>query len=306
MNVFVAALSLVPLPPLPAGACCSRWPRDPGWQSARYRLVEQNIGRGRPAGAAADPARRPAGAAPDRPRHAAGPALAPAARGADGGAGRSEREGGCAGAAAAPSVSTTVHLDNFEGPVRPAARADREAPAIDCDRSWPLSKVTRPTSSPTSAASGACLGPRAGHRVPARRRPAAGHEGRPGCCPRPRSRTEEDLALLEARDHAVRAPAAVPRLQAGRLRISRRWWRRRPVVTHAWCMLEPRFADLLPEVLLGLGPAEFAALAARDRPSAAGRGRGRPRARRHGQRARADRAGAATPAAARAARRSGR
>jgi membrane-associated protease RseP (regulator of RpoE activity) len=45
MNVFVAALSLVPLPPLPGGsllfalAPCSR-----GWQTARYRLVEQNIG----------------------------------------------------------------------------------------------------------------------------------------------------------------------------------------------------------------------------------------------------------------------
>src|SRR3954463_4196660 len=37
--------------------------------------------------------------------------------------------------------------------------------------------------------------------------------------------------------------------------------------------LEPRYAGLLPEVLLGLGPAEFAALAARA-PGPRGRGRG--------------------------------
>jgi len=73
---------------------------------------------------------------------------------------------------------------------------------------------------------------------------------------------EADLALLEARDllfarllqyRAYREAAAI---LAGRMaEQARRFPRRVPV--------EPRFADLLPEVLLGLGPAEFAAIAAR-------------------------------------------
>lgn len=45
MNVFVAALSLVPLPPLPGGTLLlALTPQTSGWQKARYRLVEQNIG----------------------------------------------------------------------------------------------------------------------------------------------------------------------------------------------------------------------------------------------------------------------
>jgi segregation and condensation protein A len=73
---------------------------------------------------------------------------------------------------------------------------------------------------------------------------------------------EEDLALLEARDllfarllqyRAYKEAAAV---LAGKMAAAgRRFPRRVP--------MEPRFADLLPEVLLGLGPAEFAAIAAR-------------------------------------------
>jgi segregation and condensation protein A len=73
---------------------------------------------------------------------------------------------------------------------------------------------------------------------------------------------EEDLALLEARDllfarllqyRAYKEAAAV---LASQLTIhGRRFARRVP--------MEPRFAELLPEVLLGLGPAEFAAIAAR-------------------------------------------
>src|SRR6202043_1589489 len=68
---------------------------------------------------------------------------------------------------------------------------------------------------------------------------------------------EEDLALLEARDllfarllqyRAYKEAAAV---FAGRMAAAaKRFPRRVP--------LEPRFAQLLPEVLLGLGPAEFA------------------------------------------------
>jgi segregation and condensation protein A len=73
---------------------------------------------------------------------------------------------------------------------------------------------------------------------------------------------EEDLALLEARDllfarllqyRAYKEAAAV---LASQMTIqARRYPRRVP--------MEPRFAELLPEVLLGLGAAEFAAIAAR-------------------------------------------
>src|SRR6202050_777153 len=73
---------------------------------------------------------------------------------------------------------------------------------------------------------------------------------------------EEDLALLEARDllfarllqyRAYKEGAAVI---SGQLAAqSRRFPRRVP--------MEPRFAELLPEVLLGLGPDQFAAIAAR-------------------------------------------
>ncbi len=73
---------------------------------------------------------------------------------------------------------------------------------------------------------------------------------------------EEDLALLEARDLLFarllqyRAYKEVAAVFAGRMTVQgRRFARRVP--------MEPQFASLLPEVLLGLGPAEFAAIAAR-------------------------------------------
>ena len=72
---------------------------------------------------------------------------------------------------------------------------------------------------------------------------------------------EEDLALLEARDLLFarllqyRAYKEVAGVFAARMAAAaRRFPRRVP--------LEPRFAELLPEVLLGLGPGEFARLAA--------------------------------------------
>ena len=72
---------------------------------------------------------------------------------------------------------------------------------------------------------------------------------------------EEDLALLEARDLLFarllqyRAYKEVAAILAGQMAAqSRRFPRRVP--------MEPRFADLLPEVLLGLGPGQFAAIAA--------------------------------------------
>jgi segregation and condensation protein A len=73
---------------------------------------------------------------------------------------------------------------------------------------------------------------------------------------------EEDLALLEARDLLFarllqyRAYKEVAAVFAGRMAAaSKRFPRRVP--------LEPRFAELLPEVLFAIGPQEFAALAAR-------------------------------------------
>jgi segregation and condensation protein A len=72
---------------------------------------------------------------------------------------------------------------------------------------------------------------------------------------------EEDLALLEARDLLFarllqyRAYKEVAATFAGRMAIqARRFARRVP--------MEPRFAELLPAVLLGLGPAQFARIAA--------------------------------------------
>ena len=73
---------------------------------------------------------------------------------------------------------------------------------------------------------------------------------------------EEDLALLEARDLLFarllqyRAYKEVAAVFAGRMAAAaKRFPRRVP--------LEPRFAELLPEVLFTIGPREFAALAAR-------------------------------------------
>ena len=73
---------------------------------------------------------------------------------------------------------------------------------------------------------------------------------------------DEDLALLEARDLLFarllqyRAYKQVAAVFAARFEIENRRYPR--VVA-----LEPALAELLPEVLLGLGPAEFAALAGR-------------------------------------------
>lgn len=73
---------------------------------------------------------------------------------------------------------------------------------------------------------------------------------------------EEDLALLEARDLLFarllqyRAYKEVSSLFADRMATANRRYPRT-------VGLEPQFAALLPEVLLGLGPDQFAALAAR-------------------------------------------
>jgi segregation and condensation protein A len=73
---------------------------------------------------------------------------------------------------------------------------------------------------------------------------------------------EEDLALLEARDLLFarllqyRAYKEVAGVFAGRLAAEGHRYPRRVA-------MEPRFAELLPEVLIGIGAAEFGAIAAR-------------------------------------------
>jgi segregation and condensation protein A len=72
---------------------------------------------------------------------------------------------------------------------------------------------------------------------------------------------EEDLALLEARDLLFarllqyRAYKKVAAVLAGKMAVQGRRFARRVA-------MEPQFASLLPEVLLGLGPGQFAAIAA--------------------------------------------
>ena len=72
---------------------------------------------------------------------------------------------------------------------------------------------------------------------------------------------EEDLALLEARDLLFarllqyRAYKEVAAVLAARMTVQGRRFARRVA-------MEPQFASLLPEVLLGLGPGQFAAIAA--------------------------------------------
>ena len=73
---------------------------------------------------------------------------------------------------------------------------------------------------------------------------------------------EEDLALLDARDLLFarllqyRAYKEVAAVLSSRIAAASRLYPRR-------VPMEPRFAQLLPEVLLGLGPDQFAAIAAR-------------------------------------------
>ncbi|MGN6332635.1 MAG: segregation and condensation protein A [Motilibacteraceae bacterium] len=73
---------------------------------------------------------------------------------------------------------------------------------------------------------------------------------------------EEDLALLEARDLLFarllqyRAFKQVAAVLAGRIAEESKRWPRA-------VGMEPRFAGLLPDVVMGLGPVELAALAAR-------------------------------------------
>ncbi len=112
---------------------------------------------------------------------------------------------------------------------------------------------------------------------------------------------EEDLALLEARDLLFarllqyRAYKEVAGLFAGQMAAQgRRFARRVP--------MEPRFAGLLPEVLLGLGPGEFARIAAvvlTPPPGPGGVHRAHPRAQGQRRRAGRDPGRTAAPAAPR-------
>ena len=144
----------------------------------------------------------------------------------------------------------TVRLEQLRGPVRPAAPADRQAQArrhrdraVEGHR-----RVHRP---PPGARRRA--GPRPGQRVPRRRRHAARPQGRPAAA-RGRGRRRGRPRAARGPRPALRPAAAVQGLQAGR-GVPARPGRSRPPRRFARdAALEPRFAELLPEVLLGLGP----------------------------------------------------
>ena len=143
-------------------------------------------------------------------------------------------------------------------PVRPAAPTDRQAQA-GRHRGGPAqghrrvhrrtSGQGRPGTSTRRASSWSS-------------RPPCSTSRRPACCPPAEVEDEEDLALLEARDllfarllqyKAYKAVAGIFRdgLSRGVASVS------------AWSDSSPGSRDSFPEVLLGLGPAEFASLAGR-------------------------------------------
>jgi segregation and condensation protein A len=74
--------------------------------------------------------------------------------------------------------------------------------------------------------------------------------------------SEEDLALLEARDLLFARLLQYRAYKQAAAFLATRMAQERGRFVRA-VTLEPQFASLLPEVLLGLGPQEFAALAAR-------------------------------------------
>ena len=106
------------------------------------------------------------------------------------------------------------------------------------------------------------VGPRPGHRVPRRRRDPARPQGRPAAAQR-RGRGRGGPRAARGARPALRPAAAVPRVQAGRRGVRRPDGRRGRPVRPRRSRSSRSFAGLLPEVLLGLGPQEFAALAAR-------------------------------------------
>ena len=177
---------------------------------------------------------------------------------------------------AARSSAFQVHLDVFEGPFDLLLGADLQAQAGH-HRGRPLPGHRRVHRVHPAALRR--LGPGPGQLLPGRRGHPARPEGRPAAAVG-RGRGRGGPRPAGGQGPAVRPAAAVPRVQGGRGRSSRAGWPRQARRFPRRVPLEPRFADLLPEVLLGLGPAEFARLAAlraRAQAAAAGRHRAHPR-----------------------------
>ena len=185
---------------------------------------------------------------------------------------RTRRRRTARAAADRPAPGFEVHLDVFEGPfdLLLALIAKHKLDVTEVA----LSQVTDEFIAYIQARGGR-LGPRPGQRVPGGRGDPAGPQGGPAAAAG-EVEDEEDLALLEAA--TCSSPGCCSTGPSRRSRPSwpgrmaaeaRRFPRRVP--------LEQRFAELLPEVLIGLGPSEFAALAARALTPARAAGGGRRR-----------------------------
>ncbi len=106
------------------------------------------------------------------------------------------------------------------------------------------------------------VGPRRGQRLPGRRGHAARPQGRAAAAVRRGGGRGGPRPARGARP-AVRPAAAVPRVQGGRRPSSPSAWPAPAKRFPRTVGLEPQFAALLPEVLIGIGPEQFAAMAAR-------------------------------------------
>ena len=106
-----------------------------------------------------------------------------------------------------------------------------------------------------------CLGPRPGYGVPRGRSDAGRPQGGPAAA-LGRGRDEEDLALLGPRDLLFARLLQYRAYKQAAAMFAARMAGESQRFPRAVGLEEP-FAGLLPEVLLGLGPNEFAAMAQR-------------------------------------------
>ena len=189
-----------------------------------------------------------------------------------------------------------VSLDNFEGPFDLLLSLISKHKLDITEVS--LSRVTDEFIAHVKAG-GPGVGPRADDVVPPRRGHAARPQGGPAAAPGRRRGRGGPRAARGARP-ALRPAAAVQGVQAGRRRPRRPGWRGSPGDTRAPSGWRSGSPTLLPEVLIGIGLDQFAALAAKAlEPKAGARGLAAAHPRRPGQRARAGRADGRAAAAQR-------
>ncbi len=170
-----------------------------------------------------------------------------------------EVEAPLTGGEAAEAAGFEVRLDNFEGPFDLLL-------SLISKHKLDITEValSRVTDEFIAAREGrrTGVGPRPDLVVPAGRgHPARPQGGPAGAAGRRRGRGGP-RAARGARP-AVRPAAPVPRVQGDRRRCSRSGWRGSRKRHPRSVGLEDRFANLLPEVLIGIGLDQFAALAAK-------------------------------------------